>query len=113
MYGSVNNDGSGYKYELNEQILSGAHQAKSLIGAANIIFNGAQGSLDMTEIGCEKNYRFLCFDFMKGDNPSVDFTFTSFQEDPSKITLCSDRCPKDLGKYSFLFKRVLHPRPLL
>ncbi|XP_072040242.1 IgGFc-binding protein-like [Amphiura filiformis] len=93
MYGSSNSDGSGNQFQRNEQILSQSQQGQSYLGGTNLTFVNAEGELDVTALGCDKEFRYLCFDFTKGIRPSIDFTFTSFQQaSPTKITVCTDRC---------------------
>ena len=100
MYGSPNKDGTGEKFQHFDQVLSSAHQSQPLVESTRegMVFVGAQGELDVLAIGCGKQFRYVCFDFTKGDNPQPDFNFLSFQEDISKMTLCSDRCKQAKGK---------------
>ncbi|XP_072019390.1 uncharacterized protein [Amphiura filiformis] len=97
MYGSKNSDGSGEQFQRFDELLTNSHQAQPLIGDGDITFYGAHGELDITRIGCDIEYRYICFDFMKGDNPYPDFNYTSFQSDTTKTTLCTNRCKPIAG----------------
>ena len=98
MYGSRNDDGSGEQYQLNEQILSITQQNTDLTGT-RLDFIGSEAQLDITELGCDKDFQYLCFSFMKGANPSVAFDLNTFQGDGSRITVCNDRCPSRPGLF--------------
>ncbi len=102
MYGSPSSDGTGEQFQRVDQILSEDQQMQPYLGGTNLTFVGARGELYMTALGCDEQYRYLCFDFARGMNPSIgDFVFTTFQEnDPTKITVCSDRCTDEAGKCS-------------
>ena len=91
IYGSKNAEGTGDHIQHVEQALTTTQQSQPLISGANIGFINVYTEMDLTELGCGE-YRFLCFDFTKGDNPSPDFTFTSQQQGNSqKYTVCKDR----------------------
>ena len=101
MYGSRNADGTGTQFQRVYQTLSIAQQAQPL-DSGSIAFVSAFGEIDITAIGCGE-YKLLCFDFTKGENPSRDFKFASLQgADSSKFTVCSRRsCSQPGGLFSF------------
>ena len=70
--------------------------------SGRIEFVNAYGEIDISAIGCGE-YRFLCFDFTKGDNPITEFTFTSLQGAASgKFTVCTLRpCSESGGLFTF------------
>ncbi len=96
LYGAKNIEGTGDHFQRVEQTLSEEQQSQPLIGGADISFVDAYGEMDFTGIGCGE-FRFWCLDFMKGENPSPDFEFTSLQEDSSKFTVCDERPCTDGG----------------
>lgn len=107
MYGSNNGRGIGEHFQRINQTLSTAQQSEPLMtGGLNpqIEFTRAYGEIDLTAIGCGDEHRFLCFDFMKGDNPSPDFKFSSWQDsgsgsERSKFTVCKEWTCSDQGIY--------------
>ncbi len=101
MYGSKNKDGTGEQFERYDQMLSPSQQSQPLIigegpkitaNLTFVLFLGAQGELDISKIGCDDDFRYVCFDFMRGDNSEPVFMFKSTQRDSSKLTTCSDMC---------------------
>ena len=99
-YGSKNVQGTGTKFQHVDQLLSPTQQAQPLTisdsGFAYIDFD-VNAEMDIAAIGCG-SYRFLCFDFMKGDRPTPDFLFASPQQaDTSKFTVCQERACSDQG----------------
>ena len=109
MYGSANKDGTGAQFQRFDQLLTSAHQSQPLVESTReeMVFVGAQGELDILAIGCGRNFRYVCFDFTKGDNPQPNFDFLSFQEESGKITLCSDRCKQAKGKLINHFRKCV------
>ena len=101
MYGSQNGDGSGPQFQSVYQTLTAAQQNLPQ-DSGRIEFVNAYGEIDISAIGCGE-YRFLCFDFTKGDNPSTEFTFTSLQGAASgKFTVCTLRsCSEPGGLFTF------------
>lgn len=101
MYGSQNGDGTGPQFQPVYQTLTGDEQNLPQ-DSGRIEFVNALGQIDISAIGCGE-YRFLCFDFTKGDNPSAEFTFTSLQgADSRKFTLCSMlSCSEPGGLFTF------------
>ena len=103
MYGSKKVDGTGEQFQRVDQLLSNKQQAMPLVGGEFINFGLIRGEIDVTEIGCEKQFRYLCFDFTKGDYATPDFSFISSQQDQlkspgTKWTNCSDRCERVQGR---------------
>ena len=99
MYGSKNADGSGERFQQVDQTLPLTDQDKDLDHpTTNIRFLDAYGEIDLSAIGCGE-YRFLCFDFMKGENVTQDFNFISLQQpDSSKFTVCKEQpCSEPTG----------------
>ena len=107
MYGSNNDRGTGEHFQRIDQTLSRAQQSEPLRTGGlhpQIEFTGVYGEIDLTAIGCGDEYRFLCFDFMKGDNPGPDFKFSSWQDsgsrsERSKFTECEEWTCSDQGIY--------------
>ena len=89
MYGSMNADGTGAKFQHVPQVLSQAQQDQPQ-DSGRIEFVNAFAEIDITAIDCGE-YNYLCFDFKKGDNPRPEFAFASLQPDSSKFTVCSRR----------------------
>ncbi|XP_072024307.1 uncharacterized protein [Amphiura filiformis] len=94
MYGSKNNDGTGEQFDRIDQLLSRSQQDMPLVNGEALDFVHMKGELEISAIGCDKAFRYLCLDFAKGDRPTPDFSFMSLQSDGSKVTACYDRCPK-------------------
>ena len=92
IYGSNTENGYGEQFQRVDQLLSDAQQAQPLVNGQNITFQDIQGKFDHSAVGCDMAFRYICFDFMKGDNPSTVFTFTTGKI-PNKMTYCSDQCP--------------------
>ena len=96
MYGSQNGDGTGPQFQSVYQTLT-EDQQNLPQDSGRIEFVKAYGEIDISAIGCGE-YRFLCFDFTKGDNPSTEFTFTSLQGAASgKFTVCTLRSCSEPG----------------
>ena len=97
MYGAKTKNGSGDHFQRVEQTLSSSQQAQPLVAGGDITFVDAYGEIDITAIGCGE-FRFICFDFLQGESPSPDFSFTSLQPgDDSKLTVCNERPCLDAG----------------
>ena len=91
MYGSKNMEGTGEQFQRIEQALSSSQQSSALMGGADIAYSGAKGEIDVVTIGCNE-FKFICFDFLKGEMPSPAYTFRSLQEaDDTKFTLCNPK----------------------
>ena len=93
-YASENIQGTGVQSQRVDQVLSTSQQSRPITfsdtGSAYIDFSDVFVEMDITDIGCGAN-RFLCFDFMKGDRPTPDFSFASPQQaDTSKFTVCQE-----------------------
>ena len=100
MYGSKNADGSGEQFQRVNQTLYQSLQDQPSVSLMSL--QDAHGEIDFYAIRCQ--YGYLCFDFMKGDNPSPDFTFVTVDPiDSSKLTACKKTrpigCPEDGGLY--------------
>ena len=88
MYGSKNSEGTGEQFQ-HVQTLTTRQQAQTHF-EGYLEFVQAYGKMDVSSIGCGE-YRFLCFDFMKGVDAYPDFNFTSLQKaDRSKLTVCQE-----------------------
>ena len=88
MYGSKNAEGSGEQFQ-RVQTLTSRQQAQTHF-QGYLEFIQAYGEMDTSSLGCTE-YRFLCFDFMKGLEAYPDFSFTSLQKaDNSTLTVCQE-----------------------
>ena len=114
MYGSKKADGSGEQFQRFNQTLSQSLQDQPSDSLMQL--KGARGEIDFYAIRCQ--YGYLCFDFMRGDNPSPDFTFVTVDPvDSSKLTTCKRTrpigCPEDGGFFMLhlLNKHLLNLLP--
>ncbi len=98
MYESNTNGSFGEHGNRIAQVLPTSEQSKPLIQGRPLKFVNLRGQFDISAIGCDREYRYLCVDFTKGERPVPDFKFTSLQADETKITACVDRCPDKEGK---------------
>ncbi len=89
-----------------DQLLTPTQQNLPLQRGQNITFIGVQGEFDFSLIGCGTEWRYLCFDIGRGDNPVPSFNVRI----PGRIlsspifTSCTDRCAHIDGKgFRFVF----------
>ena len=87
VYGSKDKDGKGPQYQLVDNVLNTTQQKQSLTAGNDLLFGLSPGEIDIQGIGCGE-YKFICVDFKKGDNPKPDFDFVTIQTPSHKFTLC-------------------------
>ena len=99
LYGSKYPNGTGTKFQPTNQLLSKTQEARSIMSGENVTFFDISGEFEFTAVGCDDEFRFLCFDFMKGDQPDPKFIMESLDEDTSRMNLCTDRCADVKGMF--------------
>ena len=104
IYGSKSLDGTGEQFQRFDQLLSTSQQAQPLKDNKELVFVNAKGKLDIRAIGCDMEFKYVCFEFAKGDNPNPDFNFTSYQVDSTRNVQCVHRCPQLEGKRYYISK---------
>lgn len=87
LYGSKNPDGSGEKFNYEDQILSPEQAGTPLDGDTPFFLDNIDTNFDVGSVGCT-DFRYLCVDFKKGRNPSTDFTFQIGDTAENTITSC-------------------------
>ena len=71
IFGSLNADGRGPKHDYRQQILGPFEEGNPLI-PPNFLQFDIDAQFDIKAVGCGA-YKYVCLEFDKGDNPSIDF----------------------------------------
>ncbi|XP_072173532.1 uncharacterized protein [Diadema setosum] len=96
LYGSRNADGSGRRFNYNEQTLNNVEVSKSLLNAGPLEFTEARAMFDVAAIGCGP-YTYACMEFTKNANADPDFSFTVIPDGADTIVSCQESpCQADL-----------------
>lgn len=96
LFGSGNADGSGTRFNYNEQTLNDVEVSKSLAAGGPLEFTEATAMFDVAAIGCGP-YTYACMEFAKNEDASPDFFFSVIPEG-DVITLCQES-PCRASKY--------------
>ncbi len=100
LYGSTNPRGSGKKLNLQRQILSQDQSGRSLRAGETMEVPFIESKFDLTEVGCEEEYQYLCLEFTKGERARPDFMF-EVQQGGDEIVRCKKQ-PCRKGRTIFL-----------
>ena len=102
MYGSPNPQGSGpKKLDYTRQILTQDQAAESLRAGETMEIPFMETEFDLTKIGCEEEFQYLCLEFTKGQRAQPDFMF-EIQDGGEEIVRCKKQ-PCRKGKYTVYF----------
>lgn len=80
VFGSQNPDGSGPKVGEQEQILGPDQLDESLISGQPLSLDNITTEFDTSLVGCA-DFKYMCVEFSKGENPSADFEFETTEGD--------------------------------
>ncbi|XP_030855714.1 alpha-2 collagen isoform X1 [Strongylocentrotus purpuratus] len=96
LYGSKNLDGSGERFNYNEQTLNNIEVSKNLEEGGPLEFTEATAMFDVAAIGCGP-FGYACMDFTRNDDADPFFGFSVLPEG-DVITLCQESpCRADLS----------------
>ncbi|XP_030828655.1 uncharacterized protein LOC575485 isoform X2 [Strongylocentrotus purpuratus] len=91
VFGSPSPDGEGPRLGYVRQILDRAESSTPADGeGAPLELNNLEAEFDLSQIGCDSEYRFLCLEFSKGLRAAPDFKF-EVQGGGDQIISCKEQ----------------------
>lgn len=88
VFGSDDREGLGNRIGMDRQILSSRDASTTLMTEFPLSFDAVDTRFDFSTIGCNE-YRYLCLEFERGDDPTPPFVFRTRSGRESLIT-CKD-----------------------
>ena len=98
MFGSDDSIGSEPRFDYHHQILREEDQNRAAVPHFNMSFN-AITDFDLMGVGCVQ-YKYVCIEFAKGENPEPDFYLPLNGNDKSIISCQRAKC---LSKFRFRY----------
>lgn len=91
VFGSPSPEGEGPRLGYVRQILDRAESSTPADGeGAPLELNNLEAEFDLSQIGCDSEYRFLCLEFSKGLRAAPDFKF-EVQGGGDQIISCKEQ----------------------
>lgn len=90
MYGSTRPDGKGKQIGVKRQILSRDQSSRDLTAGDTLSFESVDTEFDLSALGCESEFQYLCVEFAKGLRARPDFKFQT-ADGGETITRCKDQ----------------------
>ena len=98
LYGATNQQGTGAKkLDYQRQILDMPSSGTNLRAGETMSIPFIEAQFDLTEVGCEEEFQYLCLELTKGARAEPDFMF-EVQDGGDAITKCKKQdCLKGTG----------------
>ena len=96
VYGATRPDGKGPQIGLQRQVLTRDQSSRYLNGGDTLSFDGVDLSFDLSEIGCNTEYQYLCVEFAKGLRAQPDFKFETASGSDVVVKCKDEECRKGL-----------------
>ncbi|XP_022088426.1 collagen alpha-1(II) chain-like [Acanthaster planci] len=90
LFGSTRPDGRGPRIGPQRQILTRDLSSRDLTASQTLQLDDINAEFDLTSIGCETEYQYLCLEFAKGLRAEPDFKFQA-ANGGEVITKCKDQ----------------------
>ena len=106
---STRSDGRGDRLRYNKQILSEDYASLPLASRLPLVFLDVHTLIDVTGLGCD-NWRYVCVEFAKGENPVPDFELPLPGGADFAVSCRSFPCTLSRGRHRFvayMFNRVI------
>ena len=101
VFGATRPDGKGPRIGTKRQILSRDLSGRDLTAGQTLNFDAVDTEFDLTSVGCESEYQYLCIEYAKGLRAQPDFKFKT-SDNKEIVTRCkSQECRK--GKLKIYF----------
>ncbi|XP_038058585.1 collagen alpha-2(I) chain-like [Patiria miniata] len=89
-FGSTRPDGRGPRIGPQRQILSRDLSSKDLTSGQTLRFDDINSEFDLSSIGCETEYQYLCLEYAKGLRAEPDFKFQA-ADGGEVVTKCKEQ----------------------
>ena len=96
IFGSTRPDGKGKQIGLQRQILTRDQSGLDLTAGRTLSFDGLDSQFDLSQIGCETEFQYLCVEFAKGLRAEPDFKFQTASGGNVTIKCKDAECRKGL-----------------
>ncbi|XP_033625444.1 uncharacterized protein LOC117288629 isoform X2 [Asterias rubens] len=94
IFGATKPDGKGPRIGMERQILSRDLSSRDLFGGETLSFDGIDTNFDLSQIGCESEYQYLCVEFAKGLRAQPDFRFETGAGEETIVKCKDEDCRK-------------------
>ncbi|XP_022088423.1 uncharacterized protein LOC110978061 isoform X2 [Acanthaster planci] len=94
IFGSTRPDGKGKQIGLTQQILTRDQSSRDLTAGQPLDFVGVDTEFDLSAIGCESEFQYLCVEFAKGRRAQPDFKFQTAGGDDVIVKCKDEECRK-------------------
>ncbi|XP_071815953.1 uncharacterized protein [Apostichopus japonicus] len=85
-------DGDGDKMFYNEQVLSDEQASQPLYSSENLVFSDVRIPIGGPGVSCPEDDHYYCFQFLKGDKPSVRFFLQTPRQEPDVMRCIRAPC---------------------